>query len=201
MLTQSIQGWHLVAARPFRLDRSRASNHLRHTTHMWHLCRRRAWQMEATAPNLGWCGGASTIDFRLMWSKAPIPSMESIKDLTTCATQSVPARVEARAAGRSSLGGALLCHCARDPPTESASRHMPLILPLPFINAVMAPIVQSADLPCSDALPPRIREVASSSSSNTLKRSLVSPANPAAEPLGALRRLLAHFSWSNSNCW
>ena len=51
------------------------------------------------------------------------------------------------------------------------------------------------------ALAASVREVASSSSSTTLKRSLLSPANPAAEPLGALRRLLAHFSWSNSNWW
>ena len=80
---------------------------------------------------------------------------------------------------------------------------MPLMRPLSFVNAVMAPMAsapaisagRSALLRCSAV----INRVASSSSSNTLERSFVSPASPAAEPLGALRRLLAYFSWSNSN--
>ena len=186
----------MVAARPFRLDRSRASNHLRHTTHMWHLCRRRAWQMEATAPNLGWCGGASTIDFRLMWSKAPIPSMESIKDLTTCATQSVPAMQ-----ARSNLEAHCCAIVRATPPTESAPHHNASDSAVALhqcCHGSHCSVGRSALLRCSAA---SVREVASSSSSNTLKRSLVSPANRAAEPLGALRRLLAHFSWSNSNWW
>ena len=78
---------------------------------------------------------------------------------------------------------------------EISEEHLALA---PMANASAISVGRSALLRCSAA---SVREVASSSSSNTLKRSLVSPANRAAEPLGALLRLLAHFSWSNSNWW
>ena len=157
--------------------------------------------MEAMTPNLGWCGllveGPKTVN-----GEQRLPGIQQRPDHVCDAIRSC-SRGERVLEGHASsleLRSALLCHGVRSPPLPVSPVTMPLMLCCHGSHGQrirdFSWQIRLAHMICC-----LCDEVASASSSNTLKCSFVSPANPAAEPRGALRRLLAYFSWSNSKWW
>ena len=99
---------------------------------------------------------------------------------------------------------ALLRHCARHPPAKSVARNDPSDAPVVLHQRCHGSHGQCIrDFTRQICLAQMFCSLSDQMGGLlVVKHHLVMLiCNPAAEPLGALRKLLAYFSWSNSNWW